>query len=412
MHSTPLTLRTQCCIVGGGPAGMMAGVLLARAGVRVVVLEKHRDFLRDFRGDTVHPSTLQVMHDLGLLDAFLQRPHQALRTLSGEVGGVAVHLADFSHLPTAAQFLVLMPQWDFLDFLSSAGRRYPEFELRMQAEATDLLAATNGHITGVVAQTPDGPLHVEADLVIGADGRGSIVRERAGLEVEDRGAPMDVLWMRLPRFPDDPEPPLGSFRAGHIFIMLPRDDYYQCGYVVAKGDTEALRARGLDAFRDAVAEAAPLLRDRTDALESWDDVKLLTVKVDRLERWARPGLLCIGDAAHAMSPIGGVGINLAIQDAVAAANLLYRPLSNGPPTLADLDRVQARRQLAVNVIQRLQLVLQNRVIRSALAARGPLRPPWFVRLFNVFPPLRRLPARLIGMGIRMERVQSPDVHTG
>ena len=408
--SEPDVVRTGCCIVGGGPAGMMAGFLLARAGIRVLVLEKHGDFLRDFRGDTVHPSTMQVMHDVGLLEAFLRRPHQEARTLSADIGGTTVRLADFSHLPTAARFMALMPQWEFLDVLRDAGQRFPEFEVRLNTEATGLMRAPDGRATGVDVQTPDVPLRVEADLVIGADGRASVMRAQAGLAIEDRGAPMDVLWMRLPRHADDPEAPLGHVRAGTIVITIPRGDYYQCGYVVPKGGVEALRAGGLDAFRSALGRAAPVLRGRTDALASWGDVKVLTVRVDRLRRWAVPGLLCIGDAAHAMSPIGGVGINLAIQDAVAAANLLHAPLAAGAPTLADLDAVQARRQPATDAVQRAQLLTQNRIIRPVLDAARPVRVPWVLRLFEWIPLLRRIPARLIGMGLRMERVTSPDVH--
>lgn len=401
--------QTRACIVGGGPAGMMAGMLLARAGVQVTVLEKHGDFLRDFRGDTVHPSTMQILADVGELERLLDRPHQELSEIVGEIGGVRVPVADFRHLPTAARFMALMPQWDFLDVLASIGQAFPTFDLQMEAEVTELIREGDRTV-GVRATTPDGPLEVRADVVIGADGRRSTVREQAGLEVEDRGAPMDVLWMRLPREPADPEPTLGSFRAGHIFIMLPRGDYYQCGYVVPKGGFDAIRARGLEAFRTSVGHAAPLLAPRTDALQTWDDVKLLTVAVDRLRRWAQPGLLCIGDAAHAMSPIGGVGINVALQDAVAAANLLYGPLTAGTVTLDDLDRVQNRRQWPVDVIQRLQLVLQSRVIGPALTAARPLGLPWPARLLLAVPVLRRLPARLIGMGVRMERVRSPDVH--
>jgi len=404
----PEPIRVQCCIVGGGPAGVMVGHLLARAGVEALVLEKHGDFLRDFRGDTVHPSTLQAMADLGLLDDFLKLPHTEVDTLSGEIGGTVVRLADFRHLPTAAKFIALMPQWDFLNFLVERSRRFAGFRLLMNAKVTDLVMA-DGRVAGVVAETPDGPLEVRARLVIAADGRGSVVRERAGLEVEDLGAPMDVLWMRLSRRPGDPpEMPLGRISKGRMFIAIPREGYYQCGYVATKGGFEAIRAAGIEAFRREVALAGPALADRVDELASFDDVHLLTVTVDRLKRWARPGLLCVGDAAHAMSPIGGVGINLAIQDAIAAANLLYDAFGEDDAALdRRLGAVQTRREPAVKAMQAIQLFVQNRLISRVLRAEA-LKPPAAFKLFDWFPVLRRLPARVIGLGFRMERVRSPE----
>ena len=401
-------IRVQCCIVGGGPAGVMVGHLLARAGVEALVLEKHGDFLRDFRGDTVHPSTLQAMADLGLLDDFLKLPHTEVDTLSGEIGGTVVRLADFRHLPTAAKFIALMPQWDFLNFLVERSRRFAGFRLLMNAKVTDLVMA-DGRVAGVVAETPDGPLEVRARLVMAADGRGSVVRERAGLEVEDLGAPMDVLWMRLSRRPGDPpEMPLGRISKGRMFIAIPREGYYQCGYVATKGGFEAIRAAGIEAFRREVALAGPALADRVDELASFDDVHLLTVTVDRLKRWARPGLLCVGDAAHAMSPIGGVGINLAIQDAIATANLLYDSFGEDDAALdRRLGAVQTRREPAVKAMQAIQLFVQNRLISRVLRAET-LKPPAAFKLFDWFPVLRRLPARVIGLGFRMERVRSPE----
>lgn len=401
-------IRVQCCIVGGGPAGVMVGHLLARAGVEALVLEKHGDFLRDFRGDTVHPSTLQAMADLGLLDDFLKLPHTEVDTLSGEIGGTVVRLADFRHLPTAAKFIALMPQWDFLNFLVERSRRFAGFRLLMNAKVTDLVMA-DGRVAGVVAETPDGPLEVRARLVMAADGRGSVVRERAGLEVEDLGAPMDVLWMRLSRRPGDPpEMPLGRISKGRMFIAIPREGYYQCGYVATKGGFEAIRAAGIEAFRREVAVAGPALADRVDELASFDDVHLLTVTVDRLKRWARPGLLCVGDAAHAMSPIGGVGINLAIQDAIATANLLYDSFGEDDAALdRRLGAVQTRREPAVKAMQAIQLFVQNRLISRVLRAET-LKPPAAFKLFDWFPVLRRLPARVIGLGFRMERVRSPE----
>jgi 2-polyprenyl-6-methoxyphenol hydroxylase-like FAD-dependent oxidoreductase len=399
--------RVRCCIAGGGPAGMMLSFLLARAGVDVLVLEKHGDFLRDFRGDTVHPSTLEVMHELGLLDAFLRRPHQEARQVTAYVGGAEVTVADFSHLPTRCRFVAFMPQWDFLDFLAECGRRYPAFQVRMRAEVTGLVE-DGGRVVGVTAATPQGPLEVRADLVVGADGRHSTVRERAGLKVRDLGAPMDVLWMRLSRRPGDPSQPLGRFDRGRILVMLYRGDYWQCGYVIPKGGIEDLRRRGLEAFRQDIAQVAPFLGNRVSELRHWDDVKLLTVVVDRLRSWCRPGLLCIGDAAHAMSPVGGVGINLAIQDAVAAANALAGPLREGRVTTDDLRRVQRRRALPTWLTQWLQVLIQDRVITRVLGSRKALSLPWPLQLLRRFPPLRRIPARLIGLGFRPEHVATPE----
>jgi 2-polyprenyl-6-methoxyphenol hydroxylase-like FAD-dependent oxidoreductase len=412
MHeaTTPTTAReeTHCCIAGGGPAGMMLGFLLARAGVDVLVLEKHADFLRDFRGDTIHPSTLELMHELGLLADFLKRPHQEAERLTGFVGDAEVVVADFSSLPTHCRFIAFMPQWDFLNFLAERGRHYPTFRVRMRAEVTGLIEEGD-RVVGVRATTPEGPLEVRAGLTVGADGRHSTVRAQAGLAVLDLGAPMDVLWLRFPRRPGDPRQPLGRFNRGKIFILLDRGDYWQCGYVIPKGGLDEIRSRGLPAFHADLAQAAPFLGDRVEALDNWDDVKLLTVVVDRLRRWYRPGLLCIGDAAHAMSPIGGVGINLAIQDAVAAANLLATPLRQGHVPTADLRQVQRRRELPTRLTQWLQVQIQDRVIRRVLASRRQLALPWPLRLLRRWPRLRRIPARLIGIGFRPEHVHTPDV---
>jgi 2-polyprenyl-6-methoxyphenol hydroxylase-like FAD-dependent oxidoreductase len=402
------SIRTRCCIIGGGPAGMVLGLLLARAGVDVVVLEKHKDFLRDFRGDTVHHSTLEVMHELGLLQEFLQRPHQELRELSGIIGGIKVRIADFSHVPAHCQFIALMPQWDFLDFLASHAKRYPNFRLLMQAEATGLLTEDN-RVAGVEAKTPNGPITVHADLTVGADGRHSTVREKAGLARDDFGAPIDVLWMRLSKKPDDDSATLGRIAAGAIFVTLDRGDYWQCALVIPKGGADELRAKGLDAFRALIIRVAPMVTDRVTELQSWDQVKLLTVTIDRLRQWHKPGLLCIGDCAHAMSPVGGVGINLAIQDAVASANILAEKLRQGVPPLDLLARVQKRREWPTRMTQNLQLAVQSRVMARVLTMTRDPKPPLAVKLLNWFAVLRRIPARLVGMGFRPEHVRTPEL---
>lgn len=402
----PETLSVQCCIAGGGPAGMMLGLLLARAGVSVLILEKHPDFLRDFRGDTLHPSTLEIIHELGLLDRFLRLPHQKVSRINARFGDLEFTVADFSSLPTHCRYVAFMPQWDFLTFLLEEGKRYPEFHIRMSTEVTNVIEH-KGSVAGLHAETAQGPLDIRAALVVGADGRHSIVRKSAGLSVEEFGAPMDVLWFRLSRRPDDPADPMGRFDAGRIFIMLNRGDYWQCGFVIAKGSLKEIHAQGLPLFRESVAKLAPFAADRVHELQGWEPIKLLTVQVDRLRQWHKPGLLCIGDAAHAMSPVGGVGINLAIQDAVATANLLAQPLRDGQVTEADLARVQARRLWPTQLTQRAQLLVQNRVITHVLNSKVQLSPPWPVRLLARFPFLRRLPARMIGLGVRPEHVRTP-----
>lgn len=401
------TIETRCCIAGGGPAGMMLGFLLARAGVDVCVLEKHADFLRDFRGDTIHPSTLELMYELGRLEEFLKQPHQELRELGAQVGRQSLTIGDFTHLPTHCKFLVFMPQWHFLNFLAEQGRRYPAFHLKMKAEATDLLRE-NGRVTGLRAKTPEGPLEIRAPLTISADGRHSTLRKCAGLEVINVGAPMDVLWMQISRRPGDPEQTFGHVDAGKFFIAINRDEYWQCAFVIPKGSFDEIRARGLPALREQIVELAPYLRDRVGELNDWSRISLLTVAVDRLARWFLPGLLCIGDAAHAMSPVGGVGINLAIQDAVAAANILAAKLLKGMPTEDDLLAVQRRRTFPTRATQALQVFIQNRVIRRVLSGSRPIAPPWPFKLLGRFPYLRRFPARVIGLGFRPEHVRTPE----
>ncbi len=401
------TITTRCVIAGGGPAGMMLGFLLARAGIDVVVLEKHKDFLRDFRGDTVHPSTLELIHELGLLEEFLKLPHQEVSRLTFQVGAERIPMVDFSHLPTRCKFVALMPQWDFLDFLARQGRRYPKFHLRMQTEAVDLISEGDG-IVGLRAKSPDGEIDIRADLVVGCDGRHSTVRERAGLKVDDVGAPIDVLWFRLSRKNSDTEDTGGHIEAGRMMVTLYRGDYWQCAYVIPKGGIEAVKREGLAAFRERVAEIEPWLADRLGELKSFDDIKLLTVAIDRLRQWHRPGLICIGDAAHAMSPVGGVGINLAVQDAVAAANILAEPLRSGAVTNERLAAVQARREFPMKVIQRMQVIVQNNLLSPALKSSERPKPPFVMRLVQWFPALRRIPARVLGLGVRPEHIHTPE----
>jgi 2-polyprenyl-6-methoxyphenol hydroxylase-like FAD-dependent oxidoreductase len=397
------TVDVSCCIAGGGPAGMMLGLLLARAGVDVLVLEKHADFLRDFRGDTIHPSTLEVMHELGLLDELLALPHTKAPLLQAQFGDATIAIADFSHLPVRCRFIAFMPQWDFLKLLANAARRYPGFQLMMNAEATGLIEE-EGRVVGVRVTTKEGPLEVRAPLVVAADGRHSTLRREAALGVIQLGAPMDVLWFSLPRRADDPPTPLGRFGNGRIFIMLNRGEYWQCGFVIRKGSLDEVHARGLGHFQAEVARAAPLLADRVAELRDWEQVKLLTVAVDRMARWYRGGLLFIGDAAHAMSPIGGVGINLAIQDAIAAGNILAAPLREGRLQTDDLAAVQRRREFPARVTQRIQVLLQDTLVTRALEDAENFRPPLGIRLMARFPWLRRIPARLVGMGVRPEHV--------
>lgn len=398
-------IQTRCCVAGGGPAGMMLGFLLARMGIDVFVLEKHADFLRDFRGDTIHPSTLEIMHELGILDDFLKRPHQEIRELAGQVGTETVTIGDFTHLPTHCRFLALMPQWDFLDFIKEQAGRYPTFHLRMQAEVADLILE-KGMVAGVRAKTPQGTLEIRAPLTIGADGRHSRVREQAGLEVIDIGAPMDVMWMRISRRPSDPGQIFGHIDRGKMLVMLNRESYWQCAFVIGKGKADEIRQRGLESFRREIVSLSPFLHDRVEELQDWKDIALLTVAIDRLSRWSRPGLLCIGDAAHAMSPIGGVGINLAIQDAVATANILGPILLQRAPTPDELQAVQRRRNFPTRATQRLQTFLQNHVIRLVLGNPKPVTLPWPLKLLRHLPILRRIPARLIGVGFRPEHVKN------
>jgi 2-polyprenyl-6-methoxyphenol hydroxylase-like FAD-dependent oxidoreductase len=372
-----------------------------------VVLEKHKDFLRDFRGDTVHPSTLELMHELGLLDEFLKLPHYKVPRLSFQIGAERIPMVDLSHLPTHCKFVALMPQWDFLNFLADHGKRYPSFHLHMQAEATDLIEE-GGRVVGLRAKAPGGDLEIRASLVVGCDGRHSTVRERAGFQVEDIGAPIDVLWFRLSRQPADTDETSGHMEAGQMMVMLNRGDYWQCAYVIPKGGIDTVKREGLEAFRARVATLEPFLRDRLGELKSFDDIKLLTVAIDRLREWHREGLLCIGDAAHAMSPVGGVGVNLAVQDAVAAANILAEPLRSNTMTREHLAAVQERRSFPMRVIQRMQVIVQNKLLSPALASKERPKPPFVLQLVRWIPLLRRIPARLIGLGVRPEHIHTPE----
>ena len=404
---TPTRTSTSCCIVGGGPAGMMLGYLLARAGVRVTVLEKHADFLRDFRGDTVHPSTLRVMQELGLLDKFMKRPHQKLREIGGWFGRESVRLGDFGGLPEPYAFIAMMPQWEFLDFLSDEAKELPAFALRMQANVSELVL-DGGRVVGVRGTEPGGSFEIRAELVVGCDGRHSTVRAAAGLTVEDVAAPIDVLWFRISRDPSETDQSLARIGPGHIVVTIDRGDYWQCAFVIPKGGADALRAQDIGVLREQVVKAAQPLASRIADLRSWDDVKLLTVTVDRLTEWSRPGLLCIGDAAHAMSPVGGVGINLAIQDAVATANLLAEKLRDGTLEDDDLDAVRERRLWPTKATQALQIGIQDNVLAPVLSgANAELEVPLPMRLLSSMRPLRRLFARLLGMGVRPEHVRSP-----
>jgi 2-polyprenyl-6-methoxyphenol hydroxylase-like FAD-dependent oxidoreductase len=407
IQSTPRIISTKCCIVGGGPAGMMLGYLLGRAGIETLVLEKHADFFRDFRGDTVHPSTLQVMDELGLIDDFLKLPHQELQKLEGKFGEASIRVADLGRLKVKYPFIAFMPQWDFLNFLREKGRRFKSLKVMMSANVTDLVWSGD-KVIGVKADTADGPIEIRAGLTIGCDGRHSTVRQSAGLEVLEIGAPMDVLWFRAGKDENENERLFARLQSGKMLVTFDRGDYWQCAYVIPKGQYDSVKARGLDAFRKDVIGMAPVLASGISDVRSWDDVKLLTVAINRLKQWARPGLLCIGDAAHAMSPVGGVGVNLAIQDAVATANLLAGKLANGLPSKSELDAVRARRELPVRMTQAMQVIVQSQLISAAIKpGNQPIRVPMLVRVVNAIPWLQGITARFVAVGVRPEHVRSP-----
>ena len=384
---------------------MMLGYLLARAGVDVTVLEKHGDFLRDFRGDTVHPSTLEVMAELGLLEKFLMLPHTDIHQVRLQAGARSFAVGDFARLPTICKFIALIPQWDFLNLLSEEARKFPNFHLLMQTEARDLLIQ-RGRIAGLLAAGPNGNIDIRAGLTIAADGRHSRLRAKSGLKLKELGAPFDVLWLRLPVNKGDPVDLVGRLGRGQFFVMIYRGTYWQCAYGIRKGGFEKIKAEGLSAFRARLKSIAGFAADRIDeTVKDFDHVKLLTVSVNRLKRWARPGFLCIGDAAHAMSPVGGVGINLAIQDAVATANILGPILQQGVPKISNLHKVQARRQYPTRIIQTFQVLAQNAILGPALSETRAPSVPLIVRLLDAWPWLRQFPARFIGMGPRPEHIE-------
>jgi 2-polyprenyl-6-methoxyphenol hydroxylase-like FAD-dependent oxidoreductase len=395
------TLTCQVCISGGGPAGLMLGYLLARQGADVVVLEKHGDFLRDFRGDTIHPATLEIFHELGLAESLLALPHQRTERISTTIGSKTFAIADFTHLPVHHPFIAMMPQWDLLDFIADEGRKLPNFRLLMKTEA-QRLTETGGRINGLAAEGPEGQIIVKADLVVAADGRSSRLRDASGLAVEDIGAPVDVFWMRLDRTDDGVNESFGRVSEDGFLVLINRGSYWQAAMPLPKGDADQIRALGLPAFRQRITRIALHLGEAAARLASWDEVKLLTVQVNHMPKWWRPGFLCIGDAAHAMSPVGGVGINLAVQDAVAAARILGPLLGKGAVPDEAIATVQARRHWPARMVQRAQVAAHRLVIVPAITARGPMKPPLLLNLFNWLPILRQIPARAIGLGLRPE----------
>ena len=406
-------VTTQVAISGGGPAGIMLGYLLARSGIDVVILEKWPDFFRDFRGDTIHPSTMENLHELGILEKFLKLPHAKTRQIETSINGESFVIADFTHLPVHEPYLAFIPQWDFLNFITEEARQYPHFHLRMETEATDIIER-NGKIVGIHAKDSGGDFKIEAELTIAADGRHGVLRPKSGLESEDLGAPIDVLWFRIYRVKSDPKDSLGRIERGLMMPMINRIDYWQCGFIIAKGEFVHIKERGLEAFQQNILRLAPFIGERVKEISDWEKVKLLSVSVEHLTKWYRDGFLAIGDAAHTMSPIGGVGINFAIQDAVATANILVPAFLHRGVTLQDLEAVQKRREFPARMTQRAQIFIHNKVMLNILTDTGdrtPLRLPFILKLFQWFPFVRRVPARIIGIGIRPEHIQTKEEQT-
>ncbi|HTA26171.1 MAG TPA: FAD-dependent oxidoreductase [Bacteroidia bacterium] len=401
-------IKTTCCISGGGPAGIMLGFILARAGIETMVLEKWPDFFRDFRGDTIHPSVMEILNELGLLKEFLKLPHNKVERIEGDIGNEKVIIGDFTHLKTPCPYIALIPQWDFLNFIATKAKKYPAFHLLMETEAIDIIK-DGKKITGVKAKNNEGHFEIHSSLVIAADGRSSTIREKSGLKKISSGAPMDVLWFSISRKETDSATVFGKVDLGRILIMLNRNDYWQCGYLIRKGDFEKIKNAGLNLFHADIVEIMPMLADRIGEIKEWEQVKLLTVTVDHLPTWHKDGLLCIGDAAHAMSPIGGVGINLAIQDAVAAANILVPACLNNSVEQNTLAKVQKRRMLPVRLIQRVQVFIQNNVIHRLLGKPGHITLPLPLKILKRFPVLTRIPGYLVGIGFRPEHIKTPDV---
>ena len=400
----PRTITTDCCIAGGGPAGIMLGYLLARAGIDVTVLEMWPDFFRDFRGDTIHPSTMEILHELGLLEEFLQLPHSEMTRMTMHVGNKAITVADLTHLPTISKFIAFIPQWDFLNFLSTKAKEFPSFHLLMETKATDLIQE-DGRSIGVRAQDKDGEIEIRAKLVVGADGRHSTIREKGAFVVDELGVPIDVLWFRIGRGDEDDKQSLGYLDKGHALIMLDRHTYWQCALVIPKGGFEEIKSKGLAAFRESIAKISHMTNETVAEIDSWDKVKLLSVAVDHVQQWAKEGVVLIGDSAHAMSPIGGVGINYAIQDAVAAANILTPAFKEKDLSLGVLNKIQQRREKPTRRMQNIQVYMQDHVISPLLNEKEFTKTPWVMNLFSLFPILRRIPARIIGIGFQPEHVK-------